>query len=860
MRVNGEGPIPSRIMLVGEAPGAEEERTGLPFVGASGQELNRMLQDAGIMRSECYATNVCKFRPPNNQLAAWIAKAKKDITPAHKQWRGKWVLPQITEGYAELLTEIEMVQPNLIIAFGNLAMLALTGNWGVLKWRGSQLVMNYAEDFKADWKAKNPRICDDSNLITSFGNGLPKVLPTIHPAAVLRQYELRPLVMTDLRRAKRQMVSREYADKPVWNFHVRPDFTKVINVITTLTQLLDAGHERWLDFDIETVGGHIDSVGFSWSRQDALCIPFMTRGNKAGYWSLEEETEIIQRMYVLLTHKNVRIRWQNGLFDAQYIHRHWHFIPRGAQDTMISQHSAFAALPKGLGFLGSMYAEHYIYWKDEGRISSSEPEEKRWTYNLQDCIYTREVGEELTKVLAAYGLTQVDATQQELFYPVLHAMLRGVRVRTDIKAQLGLSINEELSKREAFLYNVLGHQINESSPKQMQALFYEDLKQKPVLKRVKQSDGSFLMRPTVDDEALTFLGRREPLLKPICNAVADIRTLGKWYKDFVMMPVDADGRMRCSFNIAGDAGDKAAETAGVKSAPYTYRLSSSKNPFGSGGNLQTIPSEKSKSSGKAAARGSMDFTLPNIRSMYGPDAGFTFFDMDLDRADMQPVAWEADDPLLKAALKMGADVHILNSFVLDNIEPPPLEELVETHPKYWDHRGPRKFKREFAKVFGHATDYLGKAKTVAEHTGRLVGEVERAQRLYFGRYPGIQKWHTRIIEQVKKHRFVENAFGYRWYIFDRIDDQLMPKAVAWIPQSTVGILINKIWINFYKNIKDVQVLLQVHDSLAGQFPTHRKALILPQMLEQSKVIIPYADPLIIPVGIKTSDVSWGDCV
>lgn len=145
MRVNGEGPIPSRIMLVGEAPGADEERTGTPFVGASGQELNRMLQDAGIMRSEAYCTNVCKTRPPNNQITAWIAKAKKDITPAHRLFRGKYVLAPLTDGFRELITEIEMVQPNLVIAFGNVAMWALTGNWGTLKWRGSQLEFDTEE-------------------------------------------------------------------------------------------------------------------------------------------------------------------------------------------------------------------------------------------------------------------------------------------------------------------------------------------------------------------------------------------------------------------------------------------------------------------------------------------------------------------------------------------------------------------------------------------------------------------------------------------------------------------------------------------------------------------------------------------
>ena len=77
--------------------------------------------------------------------------------------------------------------------------------------------------------------------------------------------------------------------------------------------------------------------------------------------------------------------------------------------------------------------------------------------------------------------------------------------------------------------------------------------------------------------------------------------------------------------------------------------------------------------------------------------------------------------------------------------------------------------------------------------------------------------------------------------------------------STVGIVINRAWLNFHSRLPEVQVLLQVHDSLAGQFPTHRANVLLPKMLECSRIVIPYDDPLIIPTGVKTSTISWGDC-
>jgi len=840
MPSRGEGPIPARIMLVGEAWGADEERQGTPFVGASGQELNRMLHDAGIMRSECFVTNVINARPPNNDLANWIAFKKKDRTAAHQQLRDKWVLPIVQQGYQQLLTEIEACQPNVILCFGNLAMWALTGQWGILKWRGSMLQTELGI----------------GNVLAGRPDGgisRPKVIPTIHPAAVLREWHYRAIVLNDLRRAKRHLSSREY-QLPQHSFIIRPSFDQVLHTLQSLYDRLEEEPEVWIDFDLETRAGHIACAGLSWSKLEAISIPFMCVENKEGYWSVEEEATLIYKLYIVLCHPRARVRWQNGLYDAQYTYRWWHFIPRGAQDTMISQHAIFSDLPKSLAFQASMYAEHYIYWKDEGKDwSKGLGEDQLWRYNCLDCIYTREAGEVELATVEHLGLKPVHDFQQQMFWPVLQAMNRGIRVIKENRNRLAAEVQEQIALREQFLLDILGHPFNPRSSDQMIRLFYEDLGQPKIFSRAAKGKPSHL---TCDDEALTKIAAREPLLKPIVNCISDIRTLGKFLKDFILAPLDLDERMRCSYNIGGSASGK--------SAPKTYRLSSSENAFGSGANLQTIPSEKSKSVGKWEQRGHIallgdPYHLPNLRSLFGPDPGYTFFDMDLDRADLQVVVWEADDAMLKAALRLGADIHLLNAFVLENREPPPLEELVETHPRYLDYRGPRKHAREFAKVFCHGTNYLGKARTMAAHTGRLVSELERAQKIWFGAHPGILRWHERVIEQVRRHRFIENRFGYRWYIFDRIDDSVMPEAVAWIPQSTVSIVINKIWHAIYTNLPAVQVLLQVHDSLAGQFPTHRQAELLPKMLEQSRIIIPYEDPLIIPTGISTSDVSWGAC-
>lgn len=1135
-----DGPSNAKIMIVGEAPGVEEVARLRPFIGNSGIELERMLGEAKITRNECWLTNVSKERPPDNDIKHFFGKSKKaGIEAGMPMVRGKWVTKQLVEGIELLKKEIQLVKPNIIIAFGNTSMWALTGEGGekvgpptgIKKHRGSMYYENLS--------------------------GLNcKVIPTYHPAFVLRTWAVRGTTVQDLRRAARFRNGDPYP-VPKWNFIIRPSFNTVVETLNKVINLAETSNRPLrISFDIETRLGHIDCAGLSWNLLDAICIPFLYPKSLKTYWSDEEESYIIYLLYKLLTNKQVEVIGQNILYDSQYTWRHWHFVPRVIQDTMISQHSLFSDLPKALAFQASMYASYYYYWKEEGKQGSKDTgEEAHWTYNCRDCVYTDEVGQvELQTInhlsnrpAAPWAqLPEVHNFQQKLFWPVLQAMQVGVKIDKAKRSELILEVQEHMAHREAFLIDVLGHPLNPRSNPQMSKLFYGDLALPKQMTRAKKGVPA---RATLNDDALQKLVLIEPLVKPLINCIADIRTLGIFLSTFLMAPLDIDGRMRTAYNIGGSESGK--------SAPKTYRLSSSKNAFGSGANLQNIPSEKSKSLGKAAARGNVamlgdPYQFPNIRSMFVPDPGYTFFDGDLDRADLQVVVYEADDEMLKAALKLGADIHLMNSFVLESKEPPPLEELVETHPKYRDHRGPLKLVREFAKVFCHGcvdskhevltktgwisvveinekaeilicnidgsnakyespeswwkgpvtgdmilfrgeavnqcvtfdhrmpysvtsgkysvataetlpksarlpksvifngsithpapqllaafqadgtidaygniyfhfkkvrkierlklllkdidyrlyekettkfyiprtqieylqltktmpidclnwtrvtavlyleeqvhwdghesatakwissvdkqraelchtlshmhgygsqlhleekegkqplykwsinnrtdwqlsstrvlrhdgkgqtvycpktstgfwitrrngkisvtgnTNYGGGARTMAANTGRTVHAIDRAQKIWFGAHPGIKSWQDRVKAQATKYRFVENRFGYRWYIFDRVDS-IIPEAIAWVPQSTVSVVINKIWMRIYEELPEAQVLMQVHDSLCGQMLTRDKTRLVEKIKEVSKIVIPYDDPLIIPFGVKTSEVSWGDC-
>lgn len=326
-------------MIIGEAPGAEEERLGAPFMGAAGMELNRMLGEAGLNRSDAFVTYLCRVRPLNNDITAFIPATKKDLTSAHIPLLDRRVMPCIVEGYNLLMKEIELCKPRVIIALGNAAQWALTQRWGAKHWRGSQLFTD---------------------------SGIP-VIPTYAPAMVLRQWSLRTIVVHDMRRAA-LIVRDGPVPEPVRRYTIRPSYDAVIEALGNLRGLCERTPAGFiLSLDIETAGGHIVCLGIGWSRADAICIPFSTGAGMVHHWTLEDEAQIVHALYRLLTHTNARIIWQNGLFDAQYIFRHWHFLPRHHCDTMIGHHTCFSTTQKSLDFLASMYNEHYVQWKGISR-------------------------------------------------------------------------------------------------------------------------------------------------------------------------------------------------------------------------------------------------------------------------------------------------------------------------------------------------------------------------------------------------------------------------------------------------------------------------------------------------------------
>ena len=96
-KVEGSGPVPAKIMLIGEYPSINDELKGQVFSGQSGEELSRMLSEAGINRDECYLTNLCKTRPPNNEFRHFFHSSAEAKTLKLASFRGLFPKAEVFE-------------------------------------------------------------------------------------------------------------------------------------------------------------------------------------------------------------------------------------------------------------------------------------------------------------------------------------------------------------------------------------------------------------------------------------------------------------------------------------------------------------------------------------------------------------------------------------------------------------------------------------------------------------------------------------------------------------------------------------------------------------------------------------------
>lgn len=148
--VFGSGSAESEIIFVGEAPGAKEDETGLPFVGASGKILDEMLELIQIERNDVYITSIIKYRPPNN----------RDPLPEEKE-----------KSWPYLLEQINIIRPKVVVTLGR--------HSGQVFKQDLRIGVDHGKPEKLELQSS-----DDTKFFVTF-------VPFYHPAATIYNRSLR---------------------------------------------------------------------------------------------------------------------------------------------------------------------------------------------------------------------------------------------------------------------------------------------------------------------------------------------------------------------------------------------------------------------------------------------------------------------------------------------------------------------------------------------------------------------------------------------------------------------------------------------------------------------------------------------
>ncbi len=488
------GPKDAKIAIVGEAPGAEEDRKGKPFVGRSGEKLEECLHMAQIQRTSVYLTNVVKERPPSNDISKFISFTRSGAKTTEKY-----------ELYVESLKkELEELKPNVVVALGAVPLYALTGERSIGNWRGSII---------------------ESTLIPGL-----KVIPTYHPAAALRNYTFSYQIVHDFLKVKRESGSPEIC-LPNPNMQLRP---KLDEAITYLRKCKENGI---CAVDIEVVSQEIECLAFAVSDMDSCCIVLYDNNP---VFTLEEEDRLWEEIAILLGDPDVVKIFQNAVFDTTFIYERYGIKTENIEDTMVAQGLVTPDFPKSLAFIGSIYTD-YPFYKEEGKEWYKNPAgsaEGFWRYNCLDTLVTFGAFEPLMHDIERLGLLETYRSHIAIIPPIIEMQERGIKVDQAGMEAASKQCGEDIVRLTKELHELTGMELNPNSPKQLQNYFYVNKGIRPYVK-----DG----RPTTDEKAMIKIASKG---YPEARMILDIRQLKKLKSTYLDVGLD-NGRIKCSYNPIG---------------------------------------------------------------------------------------------------------------------------------------------------------------------------------------------------------------------------------------------------------------------------------------------------------------------
>lgn len=428
--VMGDGRAPAKVMIVGEAPGAREDKVGKPFQGEAGQLLNRTLEKAGIDRTKCYVTNVVKCRPPENRAP------KTGEMKACKIYLDK---------------EINKIQPKFVILLGATALK------GVLKQTGIT--------------EKHGQVIEQDGIT---------YLPTFHPAAALHDPRRRGPIEQDFKKFG-LLISGKKMEKPELRI------TEIVDRKSFLACLAAIKDTKWVSFDTETSGldprvpdACIKSLQVG-TRHGEFVLPLEIE------WSPWKGDKKVQRKMLKAIRDELRkckeVSAANGKFDCIWLQIHYNLLfpmtfDVGAAAFILDENEPTSLKYRARVDLGA----HDWDVEEKQKTGKNITKEEFYEYGCYDVYYTRKLA-----MLYEKRLRETDGLWELFRWLVMPAARllvkveqQGFYINRKRQAEVRKDLNSKMKKVMAKLDRHSGGKVNWNSPAQVGELLFNKVGLTPL--------------------------------------------------------------------------------------------------------------------------------------------------------------------------------------------------------------------------------------------------------------------------------------------------------------------------------------------------------------------------------------------
>lgn len=780
---------PYRIAVIGEAPGEHEEQHGYPFVGPSGQHLDRELRSAGIDRNRCFIGNICQVRPPGNRIEAF-------------DWNSK----EIQDGLTQLKHDLDIFNPNICFLLGGTPLRAARKGGGrITSWRGSLFL---------------------GDIIDSPFYGR-KCIASLHPAFILREFEGNPLFRFDNQRARAEGETKTLS-LPSRTLETNLTACEIIHRMDTWPSSQRCSIDIEGGLPANCVNDNVKKDSKKRRHIGWRCValsPIPTRAFAIAWWKFsdDEKCRLMQSFARLMSRLDVPKVLQNSLYDQFVMAFGYSILIRNVvEDTMVKGWEVYCELPKGLSTQASIWTRE-PHWKDEEMYESNG--ENLAIGCCKDVAVTLEICNAQDSALSGSELRHY-RENMDLLRPALYMELRGMRYDIESVAKRKEEVKntgwtdkkgkyfESIMTVGATACELAGEEVRGPggaiADKRLAKLLYDKMGYE---KQYKKENGRLTTKYTTDIDALLKLRKKNPLDK-FLNAIIRHRHL-EGLLETLNIKADSDGRVRCAYNVVGtDTGRFACKTS----------------PTGAGANLTTI--------------------TKTLRYNYAADFGYDFAQADLEGADGWTVAAHCarlgdrtmlDDYLagIKPAKVIGllyyfgSDINKLDreslKWCCDNIFPIILQIVGK-----WLYLGCKRVQHGSNYLMGIPTMIQNVLKDSFKESGEPV-YMEHAiarllQDMYFSRYPGVRTWHQWAESKLVADGSLTSASGHTRHFFGRRFGQGLHDTVKQFladePQQTTtyatSLAMQRLWNDPENRRPDgslvIEPLHQVHDAMCVQWP------------------------------------------